>query len=97
MKLLSLVALSAAASARAFVAPAPPPDGTSTQLSAMTRRNLGRKVALIGSGFVQGTLASPQRGRAGTANPFFEEEVNYEPSQMYTGDRIDVNGAIVVR
>ena len=48
------------------------------------------------AGFMLGTLAAPNPSHAGTANPFFEQEVNFEPSQAATSEKIDINGAIVV-
>ena len=51
---------------------------------------------LRSAGFMLGTLVAPNPSHAGTANPFFEQEVNFEPSQAATSDKIDINGAIVV-
>ena len=47
------------------------------------------------AGFILGTLAAPHPSYAGTANPFFEAEINYEPSQAATSNKIDINGAII--
>ncbi len=55
-----------------------------------------RDALLAGSGAILGTLISPKAATAGTANPFMEEEINFEPSQMPRGDKIDINGAFVV-
>jgi len=45
-----------------------------------------------------GVHAAPKPSLArGTANPAFEEEVNFEPSQQARGEKIDINNAFVVR
>mmetsp|Transcript_7785 Transcript_7785/g.16653 ORF Transcript_7785/g.16653 Transcript_7785/m.16653 type:complete len:156 (-) Transcript_7785:355-822(-) len=67
-------------------------NAKSTKLSAMSRRD----ALLAGSGAFLGTLISPNAATAGTANPFMEEEINFEPSQMPRGDKIDINGAFVI-
>lgn len=68
-------------------------NAKSTKLSAMSRRD----ALLAGSGAFLGSLIiSPDAATAGTANPFMEEEINFEPSQMPRGDKIDINGAFVV-
>ncbi|KAL7513256.1 hypothetical protein ACHAXN_010308 [Cyclotella atomus] len=59
-----------------------------TELSALSRRE-----ALLTIGTSAALLGAPTASKAGTANPFLEEEVNYEPSQMPQGDKIDINGA----
>ncbi len=41
--------------------------------------------------------AAPKPSLArGTANPAFEDEVNFEPSQQARGEKIDINNAFVV-
>jgi hypothetical protein len=65
---------------------------TKTELAAiMTRRD----ALLAASGMVVGAFAPI--ANAGTANPFLEEEINFEPSQQARSDKIDINGAFVVR
>lgn len=95
MKLLTAaLSLSLVSSGRAFVGPIFPARESNTCLAASRREALLNVVR--GSGFVLGTLMAPKVVSAGTANPFFEEEVNYEPSQAARGDKIDINGAFVV-
>jgi photosystem II PsbU protein len=51
----------------------------------------------VTSGFVWGMQAAPKPSLArGTANPAFEDEVNFEPSQQARGEKIDINNAFVV-
>lgn len=90
---MKLYILSALPLTSAFVGPIfPAPKHTSdTQLMATT----SRRSMLQSAGFFLGALAAPSPSHAGTANPFFEEEVNFEPSQAATANKIDVNGAIV--
>jgi hypothetical protein len=59
------------------------------ELAAMSRRD-----ALLTLG--TGMLLNAPVANAGTANPFLEEEINFEPSQMARQDKIDINGAFVV-
>jgi photosystem II PsbU protein len=61
-----------------------------TELSALSRRE-----ALLALG-TSALIGAPAASKAGTANPFLEEEINFEPSQMPQGDKIDINGAFVV-
>lgn len=80
--------------ASGFVGPIFPQQAsydTQTQLMMTSRRSM-----IQSAGFILGTLAAPHPSNAGTANPFFEKEVNYEPSQQSTADKVDINGAIVV-
>lgn len=71
---------------------APRPQTTKVQTKLdMTKR---RDVLATGAGIVF-ALTRPKAAAAGTANPFLEEEVNFEPSQMPSGDKIDINGAFV--
>jgi hypothetical protein len=99
MKLLSLVAIIfMAAATQAFVGPIHPSSietkSTSTELAAMSRRS----ALSITSGFLLGVHAAPKPSLArGTANPAFEDEVNFEPSQQARGEKIDINNAFVVR
>jgi photosystem II PsbU protein len=99
MKLPSLVAiLFMAAATQAFVGPIHPSSietkSTSTELAAMSRRS----ALSITSGFLLGVHAAPKPSLArGTANPAFEDEVNFEPSQQARGEKIDINNAFVVR
>jgi hypothetical protein len=66
----------------------------STELPAALSR---RSVISLTSGFLLGTLASPKPGHSrSTANPQFDSEVNFEPSQQAKGTKIDINGAFVV-
>ncbi|KAL9182992.1 hypothetical protein ACHAXT_004271 [Thalassiosira profunda] len=88
MKLLAAITLATAGTSQAFAPTAHTARG-STELAALSRRS-------VISGFLLGTLAAPNPSHAGTGNPFFEEEVNYEPSQQARGDKIDINGAFVV-
>lgn len=92
MKLFPVALLSLATAAHAFAPSRLSGPSESTELSALSRRS----VISVTSGFLLGTLASPRVSNAGTANPFFEEEINWEPSQMATGNKLDVNGAFVV-
>ena len=99
MKLPSLVAiLFMAAATQAFVGPIHPSSietksSTSTELAAMSRRS----ALSITSGFLLGVHAAPKPSLArGTANPAFEDEVNFEPSQQARGEKIDINNAFVV-
>ncbi|KAL7548408.1 hypothetical protein ACHAWF_011697 [Thalassiosira exigua] len=95
MKLLAIIAISSAASAQAFVPISPSGDKALTELSAVSRSR--RSVISVASGFLLGTLAGPRPGHSqSTANPFFEDEVNFEPSQQARGDKIDINGAFVI-
>ena len=92
MKLYLLSAILPLASG--FVGPIFPQQAsgdTQTQLMMTSRRSM-----IQSAGFILGTLAAPHPSHAGTANPFFEKEVNYEPSQQSTADKVDINGAIVV-
>src|SRR5210317_1301637 len=92
MKLYLLAAFPLASTA--FVGPIFPSTtkhASDTQLMAVSRRSMIRS-----AGFMLGTLAAPNPSHAGTANPFFEQEVNFEPSQAATSEKIDINGAIVV-
>lgn len=51
----------------------------------------------VTSGLLLGTLAAPNPGHSrSTANPRFDDEVNFEPSQQARGVKIDINGAFVV-
>lgn len=63
---------------------------TKTALAAMSRRD----ALLSGSGIIFGAFAPV--AHAGTANPFLEEEINFEPSQQARSDKVDINGAFVV-
>jgi len=99
MKLLSVVILSMAAVSQAFVGPIIHPSSieskTSTELSANVLSR--RSVLSVTSGFLLGVHAAPKPSLArGTANPAFEEEVNFEPSQQARGEKIDINNAFVV-
>ena len=91
MKLYLLAALPLAS---AFVGPIFPStqQPSDTQLMATT----SRRSMIQSAGFILGTLAAPNPSHAGTANPFFEREINFEPSQQSTSDKVDINGAIVV-
>ena len=96
MKLTAAVTILFATSASAFVGPVFPAR-ESTSLCATSSRRDALLNIVRGSGFVLGTAMAPGAVNAGTANPFFEEEINYEPSQAARGDKIDINGAFVVR
>ena len=86
--------LSLASGARAFLPPSAANHSTSTELSAVTRR----KAITLASGVFLGALAGgPDSSHSSTANPVFEDEINYEPSQQAHGDLLDVNNAFVVR
>eukprot|EP00804_Cyclotella_cryptica_P030928 CCRYP_019612-RC/>CCRYP_019612-RC protein AED:0.10 eAED:0.10 QI:209/1/1/1/1/1/3/238/154 len=63
---------------------------TKTELAAMSRRD----ALLSGSGIIFGAFAPV--AHAGTANPFLEEEINFEPSQQARSDKVDINGAFVI-
>ena len=91
---MKLYLLSAFPLASAFVGPIFPftKQSSDTQLMATT----SRRSMIQSAGFILGTLAAPSPSHAGTANPFFEEEVNFEPSQQATSNKIDINGAIIV-
>uniref|UniRef100_A0A7S2PCA6 Photosystem II 12 kDa extrinsic protein n=1 Tax=Skeletonema marinoi TaxID=267567 RepID=A0A7S2PCA6_9STRA len=91
---MKLYLLSAFPLASAFVGPIFPStkQSSDTQLMATT----SRRSMIQSAGFILGTLAAPSPSHAGTANPFFEEEVNFEPSQQTTSNKIDINGAIIV-
>jgi len=92
---MKLILLSSALPlASAFVGPIFPSTkySSDTQLMATT----SRRSMIQSAGFILVTLAAPTPSNAGTANPFFAEEVNFEPSQAHTSDKIDINGAIVV-
>lgn len=52
-----------------------------TELAALSRREA---LLTIGSG----VMLSAPIANAGTANPFLEEEVNFEPSQMAKSDKV---------
>ena len=81
---------------QAFLGPIrPTPTETKpTELSAALSR---RSVISVTSGFLLGTLAAPNPGHSrSTANPQFDGEVNFEPSQQARGEKIDINGAFVV-
>jgi hypothetical protein len=95
MKFTAAITLSLVASASAFVGPGGPQKST-TCLSAISSRRDALLNVMRGSGFVLGTVVAPRIANAGTANPFFAEEINFEPSQMARGDKIDINGAFVV-
>ncbi len=56
-----------------------------------------RSVFCVTSGFLFGVCSAPKPSLAGTANPAFVDEVNFEPSQQARGDKIDINNAFVVR
>jgi photosystem II PsbU protein len=98
MKFAAAVALSLLSPASAFVGPIfPAHESSNTCLSATSSRRDALINVVRGSGFVLGTvLGFPTASKAGTANPFFLEEVNFEPSQMARNDKIDINGAFVV-
>mmetsp|Transcript_974 Transcript_974/g.1228 ORF Transcript_974/g.1228 Transcript_974/m.1228 type:complete len:157 (+) Transcript_974:304-774(+) len=63
-----------------------------TQLSMVSRRDACFGIA----GTTAAIFGAPAATQASTGNPFFEAEVNFQPQQMVTGDKVDVNGAIVV-
>ncbi|EED92635.1 predicted protein [Thalassiosira pseudonana CCMP1335] len=95
MKVTLLVALSTVGTISAFTGPIFP--STSTTALSASRRDALLQTARVGGLIVGSVLASqPEVASAGTANPFFNEEVNWEPSQMVKGDKVDVNGAFVV-
>ena len=105
MKILYLLSSAAAAlpvTTTAFTGPIFPSSNTEhhhTQLHAVSPSSYTtrRSVLIQTAGVILGTLtARPTPSHAGTANPFFVEEVNFEPSQAATSDKIDINGAIVV-
>jgi hypothetical protein len=97
MKFTAAVVLSLLSSANAFVGPIFPAHESKTCLCATSSRRDALINVVRGSGFVLGTvLGFPTASKAGTANPFFEEEVNNEPSQMARSDKLDINGAFVV-
>lgn len=91
MKIYLLTALPLAS---AFVGPIFPStkQPSDTQLMVTT----SRRSMIQSAGFILGTLAAPSPSHAGTANPFFEREINFEPSQQATSNKVDINGAIVV-
>lgn len=94
MKLSGVIFYSIASAAHAFVGPIFPSQETKAPaLSAVSRRSM----LCTTSGFLLGTLFAPNPSHSrGTANPFFDDEVNFEPSQMARPDKIDINGAFVV-
>lgn len=94
MKISLASALFLAAGVNAFVGPIfPTSELPVPALSAISRRS----VIVTGAGFILGTLSAPGPSHSrGTANPFFGEEINFEPSQQAKGDKIDINGAFVV-
>ncbi|CAN0111886.1 unnamed protein product [Heterosigma akashiwo] len=70
---------------------------TQAKLSMIASTSLNRREVIFGLGAAAaGFFVDPKRCEAGTANPFLEKEINFEPSQMMKGDKIDLNGAIVV-
>ncbi|KAL3817297.1 hypothetical protein ACHAXA_003218 [Cyclostephanos tholiformis] len=96
MKLGIIAALSIIVASEAFVGPIRPTSTKTepTELSAALSR---RSVISLTSGVILGTLASPKPGQSrSTANPQFDSEVNFEPSQQARGEKIDINGAFVV-
>jgi len=88
MKLVILLSLASGTSS--FVSKSP--AEVTTELSAITRR----KAITLSSGLLFGALAGPRPSHSSTANPVFEDEINYEPSQQAHGDLLDVNNAFVV-
>mmetsp|Transcript_27224 Transcript_27224/g.64652 ORF Transcript_27224/g.64652 Transcript_27224/m.64652 type:complete len:118 (-) Transcript_27224:1020-1373(-) len=92
MKLVILLSLASGTSSFVSKSPAEVTTGT-TELSAITRR----KAITLSSGLLFGALAGPRPSHSSTANPVFEDEINYEPSQQAHGDLLDVNNAFVVR
>lgn len=95
MKVTLLVALSTVGTISAFTGSIFP--STSTTALSASRRDALLQTVRVGGLIVGSVLASqPEVASAGTANPFFNEEVNWEPSQMVKGDKVDVNGAFVV-
>ncbi len=88
--------LSLAAIKQAFVCQIHPSvKSKSTELSAVLSR---RSMLCVTSGFLLGVQAATKPSLArGTANPAFEDEVNFEPSQQARGEKIDINNAFVVR
>jgi len=93
MKLAVVSILSLASGTSAFVATSNANQAKTTELSAISRR----KAITLSSGFFLGALAGPGPSHSSTANPVFEDEINYEPSQQAHGELIDVNNAFVVR
>ena len=93
MKFATTISLSLISSASGFVGPLTPRE-RSTSLCASRRDALLNVVR--GSGILIGMVMAPKDVNAGTANPFFEKEINFEPSQMAKNDKIDINGAFVV-
>lgn len=91
MKLYFLIALPLPL-VSAFFVPSTTSSLKTTELTAISRRD----ALLAGTGLVIGTMVRPNAASAGTANPFLEEEVNFEPSQMAKPDKVDINGAFVV-
>lgn len=91
MKLYFLIALPLPL-VSAFFVPSTTSSLKTTELTAISRRD----ALLAGTGLVIGTMVRPNVASAGTANPFLEEEVNFEPSQMAKPDKVDINGAFVV-
>jgi photosystem II PsbU protein len=79
-------------SASAFLGPSVSRESTS--LSA-TRRDALVNVAR-GTGLILGTIVAPKAVNAVTANPFFLDEINNEPSQQARSDKLDINGSFVV-
>ena len=95
MKFTAAITLSLCTSVGAFVGPIFPAHKTNAGLFAEASRRDAFVNVVRGSGFVLGVLL-PKVVNAGTANPFFEKEINFEPSQMARNDKIDINGAFVV-
>lgn len=95
MKFTATVALPLVSSANAFVGPIFPARESTSLYGTSSRRDVLLNI-VRGSGFVLGTVMAPKVVNAGTANPFFEKEINFEPSQAARGDKIDINGAFVV-
>ncbi len=93
MKLYLLTALPLAS---AFVGPIFPSTKQQSSDTQLMATSTSRRSMIQSAGFILGTLAAPNPSHAGTANPFFEAEVNFEPSQQSTSDKVDINGAIVV-
>ena len=91
---MKLYLLSVLPLASAFVGPIFPKQASDTQTQLMATTS--RRSMIQSVGFILGTLAAPSPSHAGTANPFFEAEVNFEPSQQSTSDKVDINGAIIV-
>ena len=95
MKFTAAITLLLLTSVDAFVGPIFPAHESTTSLLAETSRRDALVNVVRGSGFALGILV-PKVVNAGTANPFFEKEINFEPSQMARNDKIDINGAFVV-